>query len=500
MNQSYSRSKNVDIKIYPKKCFDVSIGEQEKSFRMVTQQKTRVTKHHSRSLRKLIAKGEYMPIPKTYQTPYGLRYESFDRQVSHMGYKIIPIKIPHDPTEMIYPLYMKSKKHKAPCGASIDYFKNYLQYIKDLSDEDLLSHINISFKYPYMVRKEYYGMETYHLFNQFRTKNILKRVIIYSQDKGKFINLVPIIEVQCPCSIMGESHCNKKVNLITFMYLNNEGNDEFINWIIESFITPILSRYIDIQKVVDISITSSPVSNPKKKKTIYYQLRNVVCYSCLLHQSCVHFKVTKSTKVSKHEKKVIKYSYNHVCKSCKVTMCADCGNPSTLHKKIKSVIVCPPKIVCSKPCAEELEKIQQALMEDNVETAHCPKCNNLVTKDENCDKVRCGAIDGGGRQGCGTHFCFRCGDDITHLGHNYLEHLVVTMKPDGSMTHWVCKKFCKRCPSCNAGQYWDGETNIITCGQCHIEFNLHDDAPAAPPIDDDDDPAQFLQWGGAGGI
>ena len=134
--------------------------------------------------------------------------------------------------------------------------------------------------------------------------------------------------------------------------------------------------------------------------------------------------------------------------------------------------VCPPAVKVERLSDEELNCISQALSNDQVETCRCPSCNTLSTKDENCDKVTCGRVDGGRSVGCGTQFCFRCGDDISALGYDYLEHLIASMKPDGSYTQWICRKFAKACPDCNTRQFWDGHTQMIRCGICKQDFDV----------------------------
>jgi len=75
----------------------------------------------------------------------------------------------------------------------------------------------------------------------------------------------------------------------------------------------------------------------------------------------------------------------------------------------------------------ELDKDPTAMALIRDTCTQCPGCKMWQGKDEACDKVKC--------SNCSVNFCFDCGEDITHLGRNYLDHLAVDL--DG---RWACKK------------------------------------------------------------
>lgn len=398
--------------------------------------------------------------------------------------------------EQIFPLQIKSRKMKTPCGTSLQYFKNYLQYIKNLTDEELVKKVKLKFylsdylinKYIKLIKFPNFKKHKYDIFDLNKHVNLLIRY--HFQFYNEYINicygehfhkLIPLIHLTCPCFINDDNNCKKTIDIELFilllkLYSDNYYINNFIKFIYIDFIIPIIKRFISINNnSYDVTTTTirKIVINRRnyfkcreKISLIHHQITNVRCESCYREHICCTYKLSKN--FIKRNNIMIKYSYNcdknqhHKC-------CAKCGNFTTKHKGKK----CPKPINVIRPTSQEINEIRNALNNENIELAKCPNCDNIATKDDNCDKVRCGAIDGGRRDGCGTQFCFRCGDDLSNLRENYLQHLITTMKPDKTQTQWICKKFAIDCPTCNIKQYWDGISDKIMCGECNIKFDYY---------------------------
>jgi len=56
---------------------------------------------------------------------------------------------------------------------------------------------------------------------------------------------------------------------------------------------------------------------------------------------------------------------------------------------------------------EELESLKYIMSV----TVPCPKCKMPITRSQGCNHMICG--------NCATHFCYRCGADITQAGYNH---------------------------------------------------------------------------------
>lgn len=481
ISEKYEK-KQLDI--LPLKSFDVADGEITNSLSIEFVIHYQIEKFYSRNKRKLIKNGEFIPIDNIIVDEFGyqknvnmMKQKKFIlAQYINILYKEVPIN------EQVFPLQFKSKKHKTPCGTTIEYFKSYLQYIKAMNNENIVKNVKIFWnnkqyvlnKYDHMnykINKKIINLES--IYNMYEI--ICKKFISYAKTSCNHL-IIPFLYIKCPCSFIGFNRCNKFVNLFDFiihLYIvkGSYNMTKFKEWIINDFIFPIILRliqhnnnYIHVKNIYYKTKTMYKNNKYIKKiiqQDIHQEIRTTICEFCLKEKVTISYKYTKQFLKKK------KYAYNLYC-SCKQTICGKCGNGFQKHKGKK----CPKPVVIEKPTEEELQSVQKALQDDNIQTAKCPKCHFLATKDENCDKVKCGAIDGGRQQGCGIQFCFRCGDDISELGANYLDHLIVTMKPDGSNTHWVCKKFAKTCPSCDIKQFWDGISDKIMCGQCKVEFEL----------------------------
>lgn len=381
-------------------------------------------------------------------------------------------------------MHPKSNRCKSPCGLNVSMLKHYLMYIKNLPYHEMnkilrikweiLSEFGIPLKRPD-------NLDKYHLVISaiYRTIGPYRKSISFDNPQTRKIHgynydlsstiipghyVVPVIEVKCPCSYMGCNRCNKNINLSTLAWILNQLDDyKYMHeWYYKTFIKSILYTILDEKNKIPIKITKIGT----KTKNIYMELHKITCFSCGIKSLNITYKKSKNM----IDKKKTTIFEHHTCPKCDKINCGRCGNSKhdhynkKRHKHSKMLRKCPPPPVFSDISNNELQQVEAAL--GLHESRKCPTCNLLTSKDDACDKVVCNS------PGCGTHFCFRCGDDITELGNNYLSHLVVTMKPDGSHTSWVCKKFCKNCPACDSGQYWDGASDKIQCGMCHIEFDV----------------------------
>lgn len=432
----------------------------------------------------------------------------------------------------VFPLHIQTNKYKKTCGSNIHMLKNYLQYVKNLSPEMKKNIVNVSWmkcddviekivsinhnkfkqvtmKYNYLKHYKdnmlsnikYFICKMLNENNLFpiHRKNI--HTVIFNNKLSKHL-LLPFIEVKCPCEFMGCKKCNKYINILqllcnynTISLCNQKNRNEllytlpirtFNKWLSETFIKDVLFDNIKENKdVVNVKIErfvfrkqsdKFPENEKKIKKVTHITINRCVCHNCGEERILRNYKKSKSQ---------IKKSGCHNmirCIKCSSLMCSCCGNDCISHTKTvkkgkKRITVflqkCPPIPNFEVISNETICDISRALNEENIETSKCPNCDLLVTKDDACDKVMCGKIDGSSiTGGCGTKFCFRCSEDITHLGFDYLDHLIVTMKPDGSNTNWICRKFAKPCPTCEIKQYWDGVSDKIHCGNCKADFGV----------------------------
>lgn len=476
----YIRYKKQNIHFFSDITYDVSDGNCVKSYSPKYLMYEGVIKKFSRKKRKMIKNGDYIPLDicsPTTEDAIGNSYE--ERLLAKLTYPISYHEIPkqqviHNTTideQTIFPLYKKSRKYKTPCSSSLSYIKQYLTYVKHMDTHEFMKTVSMKLFPDYEV-KTY--VKYNFVWNPDITHSIVKSLYIL------FINMCketicPILYVKCPCYLMGEKKCNKMINvmqLIDIVMLSDEPIivSEFTKWLYKEFVIPVIQRKIEINNG-PIQYTYKRVS-PNKTTVRFLELTSCLVECCMQHKLIIRYKNSETTIKKRGVKKCHMFYCNcsmDVLLYTRLRVCSCCGNYASKHKKRTK---CPAKICVEDITEEETKAITQALLDDNIESATCPNCSMICTKDENCDKVRCGAIDGGHTNGCGTSFCFRCGEDITCLGTNYLNHLHVVVKPDGTNTHWVCKKFSKECPQCNIKQYWDGESDTIHCGVCNSPFSL----------------------------
>lgn len=512
-------------KIFTDKILDVADLEISKSNKISLISYTGIVKKFSRKerkiKRKLIKNGEFIPIDYIEIDDFGFQkpleldkylnqeiYKIYD----HISYKpLFKTRIKLDMNSYIdnhlFPLQIRSNKRKQCCATTFSYLKNYLLYIKNLDDVLFDKYVKVEFDLRKNVVHKFVDMfEPRNIndeYNRFDLKYYIHSVFNYFQHNDCISSslyilnacfkhpILPIIYIKCPCFLMGNANCDDTVNLQLFIlmfcmfHIDEESKTsqyKYIKQIYEDFMIPIIKRVILMKNnCLDFTVKKKIFPNyydqsKKMKKvkisTLHFQLSTIICDCCSREHICCCYKLTKKF----IKKKGIRSGYSVVCPNSNKlyntkhnTICVKCGNCMYKHKKNK----CPPPLQIEKPNIEEIDSIQKALSDENIETSKCPNCENLVTKDENCDKVRCGAVDGGGQQGCGTKFCFRCREDLTGLGDRYIDHLITSMKPDGSNTHWICKKFAIPCPTCYIKQFWDGKSNKIMCGECKIEFDYN---------------------------
>jgi hypothetical protein len=508
--KGFIKKKILNInKIYPNNIIDVCDLENRKSLDNTILLQYGIIKRNSREKRKIIRKYtklglDMFEIIEILKNIFNKNFSTITKEkiyiINEFNPKIniinhIPIQ------EQMFPLQITSRKMKTPCGTTLQYFKNYLQYLKNLQFDDFVKKVNITFHLTDFVIDKYYKklklnyskknntvfdfnkelnlMLRYHYHASFYPNNLK---IYYGQHEH---NIIPLVSIECPCSLMTNEKCKKTIDLELFILILKLYSNEsytlinYIKFIYNDFIIPVIKKYIENSKNKLHVITKHKLFykeynnrtvfiQKEKISVINHELTNVTCAHCLEEHICCTYKLSKNFIKKKHNKIRSIYTYKCIKKTNIMgCCCSKCGNYMTQHRNNK----CPPPIKVDKPSPEQLNEIQKALNDDNVESALCPKCNNIVTKDEHCDKVRCGAIDGGRYEGCGIQFCFRCGDDLTQLRENYLQHLITVMKPDKTQTQWICKKFAIECPICKIKQYWDGKSDKIMCGECNIMFD-----------------------------
>lgn len=532
-NNSIIIIKSTKLYPFPTNVYDISNSELCKSiahnYGYELYKKKRV---YSRSKTKLIRDGSYIPLENMNIDEFGYtEYTKLIRKNIFNTNKLIissglSFEFNNDINNCVFPLHIQTNKYRKPCGSNIHMLKNYLQYVKNISLEMRKNIVKVSWmkcddiiekivcinlnKFKQVTMKHNYlknyknniispikGLICRMLYENnlfpIHTRNI--SMVMFNQKKIKHL-LLPFIEVKCPCEFMGCKKCNKYINILqllcnynTLSIYNNRKNGvlyQFNKWLCDTFIKDILFDNIrEKNNVVNVKLEGFvfrkqsykfPENEKKIKKITHITINRCVCHNCGEESIIQNYKKSKSQ---------IKKSGTHnmiSCKKCCSLICGCCGNAGISHTKTikkgkKRITVflqkCPPIPNFEVISNETICDISRVLNEENVETSKCPKCDLLVTKDDACDKVMCGKIDGSSiTGGCGTKFCFRCSEDITHLGYDYLDHLIVTMKPDGSNTNWICRKFAKPCPTCDIKQYWDGVSDKIHCGNCNAEFGV----------------------------
>jgi hypothetical protein len=279
-------------------------------------------------------------------------------------------------------------------------------------------------------------------------------------------------EFDCLAHVMGVE-CPKKITFINVMtqikLCGGDDAKEFSHFVASSFMPYLFSTlFDDPYKEYAITIDRThvapvpyPQDPPKSTKpaTVKFGIFTKYCPSCKQETTKLipSYKMYISGRFYSSHLAQFNIILNN-CWKCHNESCWKCHNEPHDHFS-----PCPKKLV---PITQaELDEIQNAL-ED--ETARCPTCDHVCTKDDACDKVQCGRVDGGRQEGCGTTFCFRCSEIIDN--HDYLTHLSVSQKPDGTDTHWVCRKFTRNCPSCSKTQFYDTTKDTIICGTCQTEF------------------------------
>ena len=512
------------IKSQATQVYDVANYEETVPSRVGIVEKQTVDKRKfSRNKIKMILNGSYIPIDiyKNYTDSWG--YVNVDipieKLVALKKYPLLTkytigrtLSIKND-EDNPFALFPRTKKQKVPCGISLSMMKSYLQYINQKPYDEKAQYI--TFKWV--------DFETFHTYTRINFKNRIcgdyakkhcvdiMNLITFDTINLKAFNtnssfgnnkcygissavkmnhqIYPLLFIKCPCSFMGCTKCERYFNaykVFQLLLLTNtlkkscqlaykKSHVELFIW----FQTTFLKNYVDERlesfanhiEPVSITrvITNTSLKKMKRRKqntvTTHMELKKVTCANCVEEKYTLVYKMNKG---KQRKLKRYKQPLHEIikCLKCKNRICVGCGHNPYMHKGGK----CLTPVEVSVVTDDEVAQVQSALSEDSVETSKCPRCDYLVTKDENCDKVRCGAIDGNGNAGgCGLAFCFRCKEDISQMT-NYIDHLIVTMKPDGSSTHWMCKKFAKACPTCSIKQCWDGTSDKIMCGECKEEF------------------------------
>lgn len=478
--------KNAHPQIFPTDAIDASNNETTTAINGYIMTPVAMKKKYTREKRKLVRKGEFIPIEELDVDIFGYTIQPEIKDLLKRKKMYVPAKFTRPRFVLnrqvsletsIIPYYTKTQKYKTPCGSSIDYIKNYLQFILSQNDEQLKKYCFIHWLYY----KE--------LPNANLSKNNHTRIKWYQHQQKYILNsgrifhrLFPDIMIKCPCELLGEHVCKKRISSYELFFIcrwlsvaqTRVFSEWFLNWT-----KSILMKLINDSEKQHIIKSNKHLKTKrgscrlKKKKyvnaKIHHSIHKIRCEFCMNEHIITSYYSKKSMKVRKNKNT---YYMNKIKCNCPHSICKLCGNGEKKHMDRRLKGKCPKPVGFEKVTDEELNKIKAAFDEDNVETSNCPTCGFIVTKDEHCDKVKCGRVDGGRMVGCGTSFCFRCSEDISRLGSNYLDHLVVTMKEDGSNTTWICRKFAKECPDCNIKQFWNGKSSKIKCGSCLIEFNV----------------------------
>jgi hypothetical protein len=421
-----------------------------------------------------------------------------------------PIKITKKTTPKTYPTFGKPKishkysqefdtlilhkttrRYKCSCSTNSEGIMSYFRFLMSIEIDKLKTMITPSVSTIGQILKSKQSIGSRTKKNIYTKEgidaytNFLQKVYSMNRDNGicsisqlphqKYIRrythhpenkIIIDFDIDCLSHVMG-NQCSRKISLnnvisqLVFMK-----KKDCVNFITKSFIPYLYDNlfddpYKEYSIVIDRSTLYSHVKYdiplPTKPCTVRFGIFTKKCVLCKKSTS----RYTPSWKFIQHSNvhaRQLFYNELNMCLSCGHATCSLCDNEPHPYTS-----PCPKKII--PITSEELDSIEGAL-ED--ETARCPTCDHVCTKDDACDKVQCGRVDGGRQEGCGTTFCFRCKEIIDN--HDYLTHLSVSQKPDGTDTHWVCRSFTRNCPTCSKTQFYDGTQTSITCGTCQTSF------------------------------
>jgi len=424
--------------------------------------------------------------------------EEYEKKLFYpVGYSKLQVKsTPGTTDDTMIALHPTSRRCKRPCGADIDTIIHYLKYIKSSTLNTGTDHEtrhnflkrNAKMEWCYkkdLFKKMFPNINSYKMVEKRSYLPILTSImdvayLCYAEryDRGSSNvdpkhYLYPVLFVKCPSHTMGGS-CTKWVNLAFIMYqLILHDNKDMLNWIDIEF-APFLCKHLmpNTDKVVvneqqaythgwNSGIVTAPYTQQKhirgepdpvkQTKKLQFIVHYVECQHCAEmrqhHYSIgIQYANTKKCFIGTR------------CSNCSCVICTKCGYNHTRQQK------CKTRPYTDEVTEDEIHSVQAALAETNTLSTKCPSCDLLHLKDDACDKVQCS---------CGTKFCFRCSEDLAHYD-NYMDHLIVAMKSDGTNTHWICKKFAKPCPECTRLQLWDSTANgnEITCGACQTVFTV----------------------------
>ena len=406
--------------------------------------------------------------------------------------------------DAIVALHPPSRRCKTPCGADIDTILHYLRYIKSSTlsaGEDHKSRHTFLTKYAkveWCYYKDFFGTLFPNITSHKMTEKRQYLPLLanpkllsykcfpemYDSNKSNIDPkhyLYPVMYVKCPSHTMGGT-CTKWVNIAFVLYqLILDDNGDLLKWVEEEF-APFLCKYImpNVDKVTVSSPEGSsfpalyeytqgwntgivtvrhtetryvrgepePVEDIRDNKFILHYVECQHCAEMRQHHYSIGIRYANSKRSF----------FGTRCNHCKRAICIKCGYN---HGGKQS---CRTRPFMNEVSEDEIHSVQAALAETNTHSTKCPSCDLLHLKDEACDKVQCS---------CGTKFCFRCSEDLAHYD-NYMDHLIVAMKSDGTNTHWICKKFAKPCPECTRLQLWDptANGNEIKCGACDTVFTV----------------------------
>ena len=220
---------------------------------------------------------------------------------------------------------------------------------------------------------------------------------------------------KCPANIDG-CGCNKSSNvLIFFDRLRSIGFNEKV----ESFINFITEKIYEMDHELVVN----------DKEDFYYPTISY-CKECKSYEILSKIKSKKPLLInldSYYNRARFDGHFLTKC-SCSNEFCAGCGGNHSKGTK------CIFENYWDKYTEEEKSFFCEEIKVMNGQV--CPNCKFFWAKDENCDKVICDK--------CNTKFCFTCGEDLTSLGFNYLDHLISGPKfydsMDGEDIHYRCTK------------------------------------------------------------
>lgn len=220
---------------------------------------------------------------------------------------------------------------------------------------------------------------------------------------------------KCPADIDGHG-CNKTSNILVFFdRLRRIGFNEKV----ESFINFITEKIYEKDHELVVS----------DKENFYYP---TISYC----KECKSYEILSKLKSKKPLMIELDSYYNNArfdgyflteC-SCSHKFCAGCGGNHSKGTK------CVFENYWERYSEEEKSMFCEEIKMMNGQV--CPNCRFFWAKDDNCDKVICDK--------CNTKFCFTCGEDLTNLGFNYLNHLISGPKfdklIDGEEIQYRCTK------------------------------------------------------------